>query len=145
MKEINKIVKDIIENNKIFNQNEITKILSQKYKISITQSNISRILKIIKAVKVVDENNKKTYYQIQEKLNKKNKWIKELVKKIDDNGYVIVIFSYSGSGNIIGQYLDEKNINNVMGTVSGDNTTLIIPKNVSKIKQLKSEIEKIFQ
>ena len=139
---LNNLVKNIIENNKISNQTEIKDILFNKYKIKITQSNISRILKQINAIKVIDDD-KKTYYEIKDKLNKNSDWLKNLVKKIDDNGNIILVTSYSGSGNIIGQFVDENNIDGIMGTVSGDNTTIIIPKDIKKIKEIRLNIEKI--
>lgn len=139
---LNILVKEIIENNEINKQTDITDILEKKYQINVTQSNISRILKQIKAVKVVDTNGN-IVYEIQQKLEEKCDWIKKLVKKIEDNGYIISILSYPGSANIIGQILDEKNIDNIMSTLSGDSTTLVIPYDISKIKILKTEIEKI--
>ena len=139
---LNNLVKNIIENNKINNQTEIKDILFNKYKIKITQSNISRILKQINAIKVIDDD-KKTYYEIKDKLNKNSDWLKNLVKKTDDNGNIILVTSYSGSGNIIGQFIDENNIDGIMGTVSGDNTTIIIPKDIKKIKEIRLNIEKI--
>lgn len=139
---LNVLVKEIIENNEISKQTDITDILEKKYQINVTQSNISRILKQIKAVKVVDSNGG-VVYEIQQKLEEKCDWMKKLVKKIEDNGYVISISSYPGSANIIGQVLDEKNIDNVMSTLCGDCTTLVMPRDISKIKILKTEIEKI--
>lgn len=139
---LNNLVKEIIEDNSISKQTEITDILLKKYKINVTQSNISRILKQIKAVKVAT-NNKEVLYEIQEKLTDSSGWIKKFVKKIDDNGNIIVILCYPGSANIVGQAIDEKNINNIIGTLSGDNTLFVIPKNIAEIKTLREEIEKM--
>lgn len=139
---LNVLVKEIIENNEITTQEEITDILLKKYNKKITQSNISRILKQINAVKIVSDN-KKAIYQIQDKLVDISKLAKNLVKRIEDNGNVILIKSYPGSGQIIGQALDEQHLDDIMGTVSGDNTTMIIPKKTSKTKKLRLELEKI--
>lgn len=137
---LNNIVKEIIENNKISKQTEITDILSKKYKKDVTQSNISRILKQIKAVKVVDEN-KKVIYEIQQKLNETSSWIKKIVKKIDDNGQSVLIKTYPGAAGIVGQAIDEKSIENIMGTISGDDAVLVIPKEISKIGTLRKDLE----
>ena len=139
---LNVLVKEIIENNEITTQEEITDILLKKYNKKITQSNISRILKQINAAKIVSDN-KKAIYQIQDKLVDISKLAKNLVKRIEDNGNVILIKSYPGSGQIIGQALDEQHLDDIMGTVSGDNTTMIIPKKTSKTKKLRLELEKI--
>ena len=142
-RKIKEIIKEIIKNNSVSNQHEISNILKEKYNIDITQSNISRILKEINVFKIVDDN-KNMIYHIYDKLENTSSWIKNLIKKVDDNGYVISIISYPGSGQIVGQLIDEKNIdNNIMATISGDNTTIIIPKDIKKIKELRIKIEKI--
>ncbi len=139
---LNHLVKEIIEKNTITKQTDITDILEKEYNISVTQSNISRILKQIKAIKVVG-NNGDTVYEIQQKLEGTCDWAKKFVKKIEDNGFIISIVSYPGSANIVGQLLDEKNIEGIMSTLCGDSTTLVIPKDVSKIKEIKEKITKI--
>ena len=58
---LNYLVKEIIENNVITKQTDITDILEKKYKISVTQSNISRILKQIKAINKIIIPNKKIF------------------------------------------------------------------------------------
>ena len=137
---LNELVKSIVQNNTISKQTEITDILLNKYGMEITQSNISRILKQINAVKVV--NNKEVVYEIQEKLASVSVWIKKLIRSIDDNGQVILISSHPGSANIIGQALDEVKIDNIMGTLAGDNVVMVVPKDISKIKELREKIEK---
>ena len=141
---LNNLVKEIIEENSISKQTDIADILLKKYKISVTQSNISRILKQIKAVKVVS-NNKEMVYEIQEKLSETFHWIKKLVKKIDDNGYQIVITSYPGAAHLIDKAIEEKNLKNILGTIAGDNSLLIIPRDINLIDELKQEIEKILE
>jgi transcriptional regulator of arginine metabolism len=139
---LNELVKTIIQNNKISKQTDITDILLSKYNIDITQSNISRILKNINAVKTV--NNKEVVYEIQEKLTAVSAWTKKLIRNIDDNGQLILIESHPGSASIIGQALDEIKLDNIMGTLAGDNVLLVIPKDISKIKELREKIEKGF-
>jgi transcriptional regulator of arginine metabolism len=139
---LNILVKKIIEENDILNQKEITNILKKKYDIGVTQSNISRILKQINAVKVV-RGKKNTVYEIQGKLKETVNWVKELIKKIDDNGYFILITGYPGSANIIGQIIDENPMENLMGTIAGDNSLLVLPKDVTKIEELKIKLEKL--
>ena len=137
---LNELVKSIVQNNTISFYIFLTDILLNKYGMEITQSNISRILKQINAVKVV--NNKEVVYEIQEKLASVSVWIKKLIRSIDDNGQVILISSHPGSANIIGQALDEVKIDNIMGTLAGDNVVMVVPKDISKIKELREKIEK---
>ena len=141
---LNNLVKEIIEENSIGKQTDIADILLQKYKISVTQSNISRILKQIKAVKVVS-NNKEMVYEIQEKLSETFRGIKKLIKKMEDNGNLIVITTYPGGANLIAQTLDEKALKDIMGTVAGVNTLIVVPRDIKAIEQLKEEIVKALE
>ncbi len=141
---LNNLVKEIIEENSISKQTDIADILLKKYKISVTQSNISRILKQIKAVKVVSSN-KEMVYEIQEKLSETFHWVKKLIKKIEDNGNLIVITSYPGAAHLVAQTLDEKNLKNILGTIAGVNNLIVVPRDVNIIEELKQEIEKALE
>lgn len=136
------VIKDLILNNKIKTQTELTEILL-KEGYTTTQSNISRILKKLNTVKVVDEN-KDNYYVIQPKPLEIAPWVKGLINTIKDNGQNILIKTYTGAGQIIGQIIDERNIDNVMGNVAGDNTILIIVEDFTRINETCEKLKDMF-
>lgn len=136
------VIKDLILNNKIKTQTELTEILSSKG-YSTTQSNISRILKKLNTVKVVDEN-KNTHYVIQPKPLEIAPWVKTLITLIKTNGREILIKTYSGAADIIGQILDERDVDNIFGTVADDNTVLILVDDIKKIEETVEKIKSMF-
>lgn len=136
------VIKELIINKRIKTQIELTEILlSMGY--STTQSNISRILKKLNTVKVVDDS-KNTYYVIQPKPLEISEWIKTLINTIQDNGREIVVKTYSGAGQIIGQIIDERNINNVMACVAGDNSILVLVEDLAKISETVATLKEMF-
>ena len=136
------VIKNLIQNNKIKTQIELTDILS-KENYNTTQSNISRILKKLNTVKIVDEN-KETYYVIQNRPLEIAPWVKNLIQNIIYNPSQIIIKTYSGSANLIGQILDERNIENIMANIAGDNTILVIVEDFSKIQETVEKLKDMF-
>ena len=136
------VIRELIINRRIKTQIELTEILlSMGY--STTQSNISRILKKLNTVKVVDDS-KNTYYVIQPKPLEISEWIKTLINTIQDNGREIVVKTYSGAGQIIGQIIDERNIDNVMACVAGDNSILVLVEDLEKINETVATLKEMF-
>ena len=136
------VIRELIMNKRIKTQIELTEILmSMGY--STTQSNISRILKKLNTVKVVDDS-KNTFYVIQPKPLEINSWIKTLINTIQDNGRDVVIKTYSGAGQIVGQIIDERNIDNVMACVAGDNSVLVLIEDLTKISETVALLKEMF-
>lgn len=136
------VIRELIINRRIKTQIELTEILlSMGY--STTQSNISRILKKLNTVKVVDDS-KNTYYVIQPKPLEISGWIKTLINTIQDNGREIVVKTYSGAGQIIGQIIDERNIDNIMACVAGDNSILVLVEDLAKISETVATLKEMF-
>ncbi|MDD2839792.1 MAG: hypothetical protein PHY80_01530 [Rickettsiales bacterium] len=139
---IEKQIKDLIINNKIRTQTELSEKLKAEYNLNITQSNLSNLLKKMNVIKSIENND--SFYAIQNMPLKIDEWIKNLVISINSNESIILIKTYSGAGNIIGQIIDEQKLKTIMGTVSGDNTVLIIPNSIKKIKEIAKTINSIF-
>jgi arginine repressor len=136
------VIKNLIQNNKIKTQSELGNILEKKG-FSTTQSNISRILKKINTVKLIDEN-KETYYIVRSRPLEIVGWIKNLVTCIDNNGYTIVIKTYAGAANIIKQIIEERNMDNVLGAMADTNVVLVIPANIKAIGEITEKLRNTF-
>ena len=129
MQKLETVIKELIINKKIKTQNELTQILS-KLGYNTTQSNISRILKKLGTIKQVDEENpKSTYYSIQQKPLEINTWVKSLIKNMLNNDLQIVIHTREGAASVIAKIIDEKNNSEILGTIAGVDTVLVILKN----------------
>lgn len=136
------IVKNLIQNNKIRTQLELTNILYKKG-FNTTQSNISRILKKLNTVKIVDEDND-TYYIIHNKPLDVSSKIKDLVLSIDTVNNMIVIKTYKNAASLINQIISERNIDGVISTLYGDNSVLIVPENQEFMNKVGDKLKSLF-
>jgi transcriptional regulator of arginine metabolism len=136
------IIKNLVHSNKIKTQYELTEILSKKG-FTTTQSNISRILKKLNAVKIVDEN-KDMYYIIHSKPIEIGSWAKNMVTVIEHNNYNVVIKTYNRAADLIGQIIDERSVKNVLATLSGNGVVLVIPEDIGQIDDLVQTLKDMF-
>lgn len=136
------IIKNIVQNNKIKTQNELADLLSQKG-INATQSNISRILKKLNTVKIVDDNSE-AYYVIYDKPLELTEWIKNIIINIEDNGHNISLKVYPGSADLIAKIIKEREVENVIAVMSSYDNLLIVPKNIEFISNIVKKLKNIF-
>ena len=136
------IVKNLIQNNKIRTQLELTNILYKKG-FNTTQSNISRILKKLNTVKIVDEDND-TYYIIHNKPLDVSSKIKDLVLSIDTVNNMIVIKTDKNAASLINQIISERNIDGVISTLYGDNSVLIVTENQEFMNKVGDKLKSLF-
>lgn len=133
-------IKKLLEEEAINTQEDIKTALAQKG-FKVMQSTISRNLKKLGVIKVIAQG--ETKYQLPPK-HLSFTGLASFIKRIDHNGYMIIIQNHSGTANTVCEYIDRLQLDNIMGTVSGDNTVLVIPKDVSLTAELKKQLEKIF-
>ncbi|MDR0572281.1 MAG: hypothetical protein LBG48_05510 [Rickettsiales bacterium] len=136
------VIRSLIQNNKIKTQSELGRILEKKG-FSTTQSNISRILKKINTVKLIDEN-KETYYIIRSRPLEIANWIKNLVLSVDNNGSNIIIKTYAGASGLVKQIIKERNIDNVLASIPEENAVLVVPTDTKSIEPLAMKLRTLF-
>ncbi len=122
---------------------QLLKNALNKKGIKITQSSISRNLKKIGAFKTI-ENGKIKYKLPPQNLPSNFNNFARFVKTIDYNEYLIVVKTYPGSANVVGEYIDNLNLENILGTIAGDNTIFITPKNTTRIDELFNTLKSKF-
>ena len=117
------------------NQKQLVKAFADIGVIT-TQSSVSRALKKINAVKSVDERGNSIYTlqisaQGQLVASPPLDIFESLVHCIDQNGHLIVVHTKPGAAMTVAKFIDDKKFEQIMGTVAGDDTIMIAPKNVS--------------
>ena len=122
------IIKDIIANNKISSQEELLSILVAKG-LNYTQATLSRDLKFLKVNKISDQE-KGYIYELPEKYRSS-----EVAESYAAQGFVslkfaknlCVIKTLPGYANSIASLIDKSNPFEIIGTIAGDDTILLIP------------------
>lgn len=137
------IIKNIVQNNKVKTQNELTEILLSKG-INTTQSNISRILKKLNTIKIVDINGNFSYYTIYDKPLELTEWIKNIIINIEDNDYNIIMKVYPGSAGFVARIIKERALEDIIMVIDNNDSLLILPKNMEAIKNISKKLKEIF-
>lgn len=141
------IILNLVTQNRIHSQEELAAMLS-KMGMEVTQATLSRDLKELKLVKVIDENG--YYYRHQSSLASRTSsvnrsgHIADGIYTIEFAGNLAVIKTEPGFASVISSIIDKGvTLNLVMGTISGDDTLLVVfrkPEVVDEVMEVLSHL-----
>jgi transcriptional regulator of arginine metabolism len=128
-------IRMIISSNEISGQDELLKALS-KEGFNVTQATLSRDLKQLKVAKAASMNGKYVYVLPNETMYRRvtaplspTEMMKSPgFKSINFSGDIGVIRTRPGYASSIAYNLDNSNIPDVLGTIAGDDTIIIVTK-----------------
>ena len=141
-----KLIKELIENETIETQFQLTDEL-KKYGFDVTQATISRDIKELGLTKILTESGKYKYIHVEGGNNKISTKIinvfKESVISIESANNLMVIKTLVGSANAASILIDKLAMNEILGTIAGDDTLLIIARETENVKAIKDRIAEI--
>ena len=119
-----KAIRQLIKNNIIESQDELLALL-QKEDYEVTQATLSRDLKLLKVGKVPDgQNGYKSALPEAENSENEAIYVQDFLRgyvSIDFSGNIVVIKTFPGHANTVCNAIDNLNMDQVLGTVAGDN------------------------
>ncbi|WP_163537732.1 transcriptional regulator ArgR [Gracilibacillus sp. YIM 98692] len=135
-------IRELITDQEIETQDELVETLrNQGY--AITQATISRDIKELHLVKVPTTDGRYKYSlpadQKFNPLNKLKRSIMDAFISIDTATHFIVMKTLPGNANAIGALIDNLGWDEIIGTICGDDTILIICKTTAEAEQLKDK------
>ncbi len=119
-----KTIKTLIKNNTIESQDDLLSLLT-KEGYDVTQATLSRDLKLLKVGKVPD--GKAGYmYALPDDGDGESEsiYVQDFLRgyvSIDISGNIVVIKTFSGHANTVCNAIDNLNLEEIIGTVAGDN------------------------
>jgi transcriptional regulator of arginine metabolism len=120
---------DIISKMDIETQEELCAELN-KLNFNVTQATISRDIKDLKLYKVAGTTKKYKYAYIEGEgdavNNKMRNLFRECVQSINCANNIIVIKTMRGNGSTAGTFVDSLQFTEIIGSVAGDDTLLIV-------------------
>jgi len=136
---------EIIANQEIDTQEELCEELI-KANFNVTQATISRDVKDLKLYKVAGTKKKYKYASfdtyVDSVTNRMTNLFKGCVLAINYVNNLILVKTMRGNGSTVGVFVDSLNINEIVGSVAGDDTLLLVidsnehaPKVVSILKE----------
>ena len=133
-------IRAIVEAQSIETQEELAAILREQ-KIDVTQATVSRDIKELHLVKVPCGRGKYRYafpkdLQRAHSEVKMQKIFQDVVTHIETSGNLIVIKTHPGAGGTVAFSLDNANWQEIIGTVAGDDTILVVVREGMSAKDL---------
>jgi transcriptional regulator of arginine metabolism len=115
----------------------------EKQGYEINQSKVSRMLRRIGAIKVVNAKGQTVYSLLREPAPPSmDTPIRHLIVDIVANEVMVVIFTSPGSASMVARVLDYAQISTeILGTIAGDDTIFVAPKSIKDIRKLFEEIK----
>jgi transcriptional regulator of arginine metabolism len=135
-------IKNLILSQEISNQTQLQKILKQQ-KIKVTQATLSRDLSELGIARMPTSHGH--IYKLDNSGMDQtfSRRIANEIISINNNECIIVITTYAGRAQGVAEFIDRLNEPDIIGTLAGDNTIIIIPRSVKKIANTIKKIKTI--
>ena len=139
---------DIIEKQEIETQEELASALNARG-IRVTQATVSRDIKELRLLKVLTPSGKYKYATgDQADNNLTDRFIRMLAESllsVSSANNLIVVKTLSGSANVAAEALDSMHWPEVLGTLAGDNTVLLIIRSNEETLAVTSRIREMMK
>lgn len=140
------LILSIIESTAIETQEDLAEELEKRNQ-RVTQATISRDIKELRLVKTLDASGKYRYSvserQTVNLTDRFNRVFSETVISIDIAVNLIVIKTINASANAAAEAIDSMNWTEILGTVAGDNTILVVVKDNEMAKSVLAKFNKM--
>lgn len=136
------LILEIIENKDIETQEELAEELLNRG-VKVTQATVSRDIKELRLLKVLSEKGGYKYATVERAEKGMNerfaRILAESIVSVEPVNNLIVVNTLTASANAAGEAIDSMKWNEVMGTIAGDNTLLIITRSNEAADSLMSK------
>lgn len=143
---LDEALKELLLSREAATQDDICEALElQGYEIN--QSKVSRLLRKVGAIKVVNLKGQAVYSLPREPAPPTMKSsIQSLILDIVANEALVVIFTSPGSASMVARLLDYSQISTeILGTIAGDDTIFVAPRSIKSIDKLYNEIKSLLR
>lgn len=139
---------EIIEKRAVETQEELADEL-KKSGFNVTQATVSRDIKELKLVKVLDENGIYKYASLKEQDNMLSdrlvKVFTESVLSVDYAGNIVVLKTFSGAANAACEAIDVFDFKEIVGTIAGDDTIFALIRNTENVEVVIEKLKKLMK
>jgi len=109
----------------------------------VSQSTVSRILTKLNVVKVPNAYGKKVYcLSMENESIQVDSAISSQVEFITHNQLVVVVRTHPGSAQLVARIIDIQPHEEILGTVGGNDTVMIAPKDINRINECEAIVRK---
>ena len=139
------LILKLIKENQIETQEELAVFIKQAG-IETTQATISRDLRELEIEKITENGISK--YAVVTKVSSGSastlaRFLTDAVRSVDFAGNMVVLKAFAGMGNAVGAAVDAMDWEDVVGTIAGDDTLLVITKSEAKAIEVAQRIKEL--
>ena len=142
------LILEIIEEKDIETQEELADELKRRG-IKVTQATVSRDIKELRLLKVLGEHGGYKYATVERAEKGMNdrfiRMLSECVVNVDSVGNLIVIKTLTGSASAASEAIDSMKWGEVLGTIAGDNTLLIIARSEEAVEEMVARLHELIK
>lgn len=140
------LILDIIETMDIETQEELAEELKRRG-VRVTQATVSRDIKELRLLKVLSESGGYKYATVERAENGMNdrfaRILAESIVNMESVNNLIVLTTLTASASAAGEAIDSMKWGEVLGTIAGDNTLLIIARSNEAVEVITSRINNL--
>lgn len=133
------VILDVIEKQAVQTQEELADVLRGRG-IAVTQATVSRDIKELRLIKVLSDNGLYRYASVgKAERGMTDRFIRiftESVMSINSAVNIVVIKTLTGSANAAAEAIDGLNWPEIVGTLAGDNTIMVIVKTAESVPEV---------
>lgn len=139
---------EIINKLEIETQEDLAKTLCENG-FNVTQATVSRDIKELRLIKVLTKEGRYKYATLKQHETSISERFKKLFRdsviSIDFAGHMIVIKTLVGAASAAAAALDALNLQDVVGSIAGDDTIFVLIRNIEDIDGAIKELEELLQ
>ena len=116
--------------------------------VNVTQATVSRDIKELGLIKVPDSNGGSMYSLPQSATESgitRLDMVSNSVKRISSALHTVVLNTYPSMASAVAATIDMSMKNDILGSIAGDDTVLVITESVEKAKELELRLKKVFK
>ncbi len=143
-----KAILEIIRQQDINTQEELAEAL-KKLNFNVTQATVSRDIKELRLLKTLSNDGVYRYTMVENVEHTLDERFRrifgESVLSVSSAYNQVVIRTLSGSANVAAEMLDSLGWSEVIGTLAGDNTVLLILRSIDDVAEIVSKINEMLR
>lgn len=135
-------IKEFLNSMNITSQEELVSLFGAEG-VQVTQATLSRDFAELGVVRTVTENGTRYVLDPNESGRKVRQLISFEILNVEHNESLVIVRTLAGRAQGVGHYIDKLNKKEILGTVAGDDTILIIPDSVKNVAAIVKIIKSI--
>lgn len=135
-------IKEILATRTITSQEDLRRELGKRA-FRVTQATLSRDMQELGVSRIARNGGVKYTIPAASEASSLRPIVGAEVVGMDANEFLIVVHTLPGAAHTVGEYVDVQESDDILGTVAGDNTLLVIPASAAKTRQVMTYLKHI--